>query len=157
MNWTEFINAILKVIKKILERKQEEPKIELLTMPSSDVQGEISLAGLRLLYPGLLDSKYCYTRAEDWAEIFSYIYFVFDMPKYLVDRMDCDDFAVLLKGLVTSFFGLNCFGVVYGNTPMGYHSWNVFRTEETWLQFEPQTGEFFKMNKRDYKPEWILI
>lgn len=150
-----FFEAILKIIRQILEKKK--PDIELLTVPSSNVQGEISLAGIRLLYPGLLDSKYYYTKAEDWAGVFNYIYFKFNMPKYLADRMDCDDFAMLLKGLVTSFFGLNCFGVVFGNTPMGYHGWNVFRTDEGWLQFEPQTGKFFKMNKRGYRPEWLLI
>ena len=134
-----------------------KPKIELLSMPSEDVKSEI--AGLKLLYPTLLDyfQPYYYTKAEDWAEVLDYIYFKFDMPKYLAAKMDCEDFGILLKGLVSSFFGLNYFGVVFGNTPAGYHGYNVFRTEKGLLQLEPQTGNIGELGEGSYKAEYILL
>lgn len=103
-----------------------------------------------------LDSLYYYTASEDWGKVFSYIFFGFDMPDYVAERMDCDDFALLMKGLVNSFFGLNAFGVVFGQALGGYHAWNIFRTEEAWMQFEPQTGEVFKYEK-GYEPQYVLI
>lgn len=141
----------------LFKREKPKPQIELLSMPSEQVQVEIDPLKLTMLYPALVDTKYFYTKAEDWAEVFDYIYFKFDMPKYLIDRTDCDDFAILLKGLVASFFGLNYFGVVFGDTPMGYHAYNLFRTETSLLQFEPQTGDMFELTERGYKPEWLLL
>ena len=109
------------------------------------------------MYPALLDNIYYYAKSEDWAEVFDYIYFEFNMPKYLAERMDCDDFAVLLKGLITSFFGLNYFGVVFGQTPMGYHAWNIFQTEAGLIQFEPQTGKYFPLGEKGYSPKLTLL
>lgn len=136
-----------------------KPIIELLSMPYTQVDEEIKALGLTKLYPTLLDygQPYYYTKAEDWAEVFHYIYFVFPMPDYLMARFDCEDFAILLKGLVASLFGLNYFGVVLGKIPQGYHGWNIFRTEVEVWQLEPQTGLFFPMWEKDYKPEKILI
>ena len=141
---------------KIKER--QKPKIELLFLSSEETKPEITQVG-KLLYPTLLDyfQPYYFTRAEYWADIFDYIYFKFDMPKYLAARFDCDDFAVLLKGLVASFFGLNYFGVVFGSTPAGYHAWNLFRTENGLMQFEPQSGAYFPIGEKGYVPEYILI
>jgi len=149
--------SIVKIIQGIQGRREAKPSVDYLPVQNDTLTGEISLAGMKMLYPILLDAKYYYAKAEDWANLLDYIYFKFDMPKYLVDRFDCEDWAILLKGLVSSFFGLNCFAVVFGKSPRGYHSWNVFRTEEGWLQLEPQTGRFFKMNERDYKADWLLM
>lgn len=132
-----------------------KPKIELLSMPRTAVSAELEAVPVNLL--GLWDMTYYYTKAEDWAEVFDYIYFKFDMPGYIAERMDCDDFALLLKGLVNAFFGLNYFGVVIGNTPMGYHAWNDFRTENGLMQFEPQTGKYFPLGEQGYKPGYVLL
>jgi len=138
-------------------REKPKPKIELLSMPSSEVLADIQPLNLKMMFPALIDSAYYYTKAEDWAEVFDWTYFKFNMPSYLADRMDCDDFAVLLKGLIASFFRLNYFGVVFGNTPMGYHAWNLFRADNGLVQFEPQTGKFFPIGEKGYKPEYILL
>lgn len=139
--------------------QKAKPKIELLHMFSAEANRELAEAGLKLLYPVLLDSgqPYHYTKAEDWAELFDYIYFKSDMPKYQASRFDCDDFAIWMKGLVGANFGLNYFGIVFGDTPLGYHGWNLFRTESGLVQLEPQTGKFFPLNEAGYFPRWILI
>ena len=136
---------------------EEKPQIKLLALPASIVMQDIQPLNLKMMYPGLIDSSYFYTKAEGWAEVFDFIFFKFNMPKYLIDRMDCDDFAILLKGLVTSFFGLNYFGVVFGNTPAGYHAYNIFKTEVGLLQLEPQTGNMGELGEHGYKAEYILL
>lgn len=136
-----------------------KPEIELLSMPSLFVADEVVAEKLKLLYPVLLDSgqDYYYTKAAGWAEVFDYIYFKFPMPKYIVGRMDCEDFAMMVKGLVSALFGLNYFGVVFGNTPFGYHGWNILRSDGELWQFEPQTGECFPLGEEGYKPEYVLL
>ena len=151
---------IYQIAKKIcLALEAPKPKVQLLKVSSLQIKSEVDNMKLRMMYPALLDhyqDYYC-LQSSQWAEVFNYIYFVFDMPPYLVARFDCSDFAILLKGLVSSFFGLNAFAVVFGKTPRGYHAWNIFRTEDDWLQFEPQTGDIFELGQKGYQPEWILI
>jgi len=136
-----------------------KPEITLLSVTSQRVEQAITDLQLIKLYPVLLDygQKYYYTNAEGWAEIFDYIYFKFNTPQYLIARMDCEDWAILFKGLVSSLFGLNYFAVVIGKTPAGTHSWNLFMTDEGWLQFEPQTGNAFGLGKKGYEPKYVLI
>ncbi len=140
-----------------IKKEKPKPEIELLSMQSEQVKSEMGLR--RLLYPCLLDEgqRYYYTTAKDWAEIFSWIYFDFKMPSYISARMDCEDFAFLLKGLVSAFFGLNYFGWTVGTIPGGYHGFNLFRTEDGLLLFEPQTGEMFQIGEQGYRPEYVLL
>jgi len=147
---------------KALEAEQEQPpkpEIELLGVGGGVVQREVTGMGLKLMYPNLLDgwNAYYYTNDEGWAEIFNYIYCVFDMPPYLAQRMDCEDFAFLLKGLVSALFGLNYFAFIIGDSPGGKHAFNLFRTDTGQLLFEPQLGTFFSIGDKGYKPEWALL
>jgi hypothetical protein len=102
---------------------------------------------------------YNYVSAKEWADVLSYIYFDFPMPKYIGARMDCEDFAILLKGLVSALFGLNYFAFTVGMVPAGMHGFNFFQTEKGLVILEPQTGEFFDWNDptKGYNPEWILL
>ena len=151
---------IYKIAKRIcLAFEAPKPKVKLLKVSSLKILSEIQSMKLRMMFPALLDhyQDYYYLESSQWAEVFNYIYFVYDMPSYLVARFDCDDWAILLKGLVSSFFGLNAFAVVFGKTPMGYHAFNMLRTEDGWLLFEPQTGDIFELGQRGYEPEWTLV
>ncbi len=153
----DFLNRKVADLQKLIPIEVPVPEIELLSILGSGVKLDIQPLNLKMMYPALIDSKYYYSKAEDWAKVFGYIYFEFDMPKYLSDTFDCDDFAVLLKGLVASFFGLNYFGVVFGKTPTGYHSYNIFRTEGGLLQLEPQTGDMGELGEHGYQAEYILL
>lgn len=136
---------------------QKKPSIA--EFVASAVAVREDLAGIELMHSALLDdfSPYFYTDGEGWAKVFDWVYFSFKMPEYVVARMDCEDFAMLMKGLVSALFGLNWFGLVMGNTPAGYHSWNIFRAENGVWQLEPQTGEFFLLGEKNYLPQYILI
>ena len=150
---------LINFLKRFVGTKRK-PDIPLLQMPSAEAKAEVEgELQLKLLYPTLMDyfQPYYYTTAEGWAEVFNYIYLVFDMPKYIVARMDCEDFAMLLKGLVSALFGLNYFALVLGDTPMGFHGFNLFRTEDGFLLLEPQTAEFFELGEKGYKPKYALL
>ncbi len=153
----DFLNRKLADLQKLIPVNEPKPEIELLSVSTNEVWKVIQPLNLKMMYPGLLDSQYYYTTAKDWAEVLDYIFFKFDMPSYLADRQDCDDFAILLKGLVDSFFGLNYFAVVIGTAPGGGHAWNMFMTESGLLQFEPQNGNSLELGEKGYKPEYILL
>ena len=140
-------------------KDKSKPKIELLSMSSIEVAKEIEGLSQKLMYPCLLDygQDYYYTTSEGWAEVFHYIYTVFDMPSYMAARMDCEDFGILLKGLVSALFGLNYFALAIGNIPQGCHGFDFFRTDTGHLIIEPQTAEFFPWYKRGYEPKWALL
>jgi len=151
----------IKELEAELEQLQQPPKpeITLLSMSSRDVKAEVLDLGLKLMYPQLMDygQPYVYTNSESWAEAFNYIYCVFNMPPYLAARMDCEDFGILLKGLVSALFGLNYFAFAIGDIPAGRHGFDTFRTEQGLLIIEPQTAEFFGWEERPYEPEWVLL
>ena len=137
-----------------------KPKVKRLVVSSFRIKAELDAMKLSSLYYGaLLDhyQDYYYVESEDWGKIFDWIYFVYDMPPYMVAGMDCDGFAIFLMGLVQANFGLNSFGLVIGTTPAGGHAWNLFRTENGWLNLEPQTGKFFELGEKGYLPQHIFI
>lgn len=158
MNITKIINQLAYAV--YISTLIPKPQIELLSVTSMQAYVALTDLNIKMLRPGfMLDTHqpYYYTKSEDWAEVFNYIYFVFDMPPYIVARMDCEDFAILFKGLVSALFGLNYFGLIFGWVSQGYHGWNLFQTEQGFLQLEPQSGKFFKLREKSYLPEYILI
>ena len=136
-----------------------KPEIDIFSIHPNKVREEITQLGLKLMYPALMDGwqPYYYTDDKGWAEVFDYIYCVFDMPDYIAGRMDCEDFGILLKGLVSALFGLNYFGFTIGQIPQGCHGFNFFKTDSGMMVIEPQTAEFFRWGERDYNPEWALL
>ncbi len=107
------------------------------------------LQALNILVPlGLDDAgqSYYYTTLWGIKEAVKYCRKVYPFPKYQTAIMDCDDFSYLMKGLMSAEFGINDFGIARGNTPMGYHAFNLARAEQNWVFVEPQTGEVFEMN-----------
>lgn len=133
-------------------KKKQKPTITLLEISSEEVGKELASHGIKVEVM-LRDSSYFYCSASDWAKVFSYIYFDSPMPVFIAERMDCDDFAIWMKGLVSAHFGLNTCGAVMGNC----HQWNLFRTDAGWMELEPQNGEMFELGQKGYSPEWILI
>ena len=158
------INEHAKALKRLQELEDKlaagdslkPPAIPLLQLNPSVVYAEVQAKGLKFLYTGLLDGEtYHYTTAEGWIEVISYIYP--NMPKYAAGRMDCEDFAILMKGLVSSTFGLNYFALTIGNSPLGWHSFNFYRDEVGLMMLEPQKAEIMAWNEGGYTPEYVLL
>jgi len=108
---------------------------------------------------GLFDaySPYFYTTLWGIQEAVKYARKVYPFPKFKEPIMDCDDFAVLMKGLISAEFGINTFGVALGNTPFGYHAYNLTRVEDKWINVEPQSGNVFEIGERGYICDRIII
>jgi len=136
-----------------------KPEIDIFSIHPNKVLAEVTQLRLKLMHPGLMDGwqTYFYTDERNWAKVFSYIYAVFEMPSYLPARMNSYAFGILLKGLVSAYFGLNYFGFIIGESPQGSHGYNFFRTQEGCRIFEPQKAEFFRWGEKGYKPEWALL
>ena len=122
-----------------------KPDITFYEIDSQTVQNELS--ALNIAMPlGLFDAgqSYYYTTLWGIKEAVKYCRKVYPFPKYQAAIMDCDDFAILMKGLMSAEFGINDFGIALGNTPMGYHAFNTTRVEDRRVFIEPQTGEVFE-------------
>ena len=147
----------------ILSVPSNKPNIALLKVPSSIVLQEVGNLNQSLMYPCLLDAgeDYYYTTLEDWGKVFYYTYIDFNMPSYIAARMDCEDFGILLKGLISSLFGLNSFAFVVGDIPQGAHGFNMLRTEDGYFLWEPQSGfglaEPFRIGENGYYPHYALL
>jgi len=149
---------------KVTELEEElapapKPDIQLLSVSSDQALAEMVQLNLKPMYPCLLDAgqPYYYTDDEGWAEVFHYIYLVFKMPPWVAARMDCEDFSILLKGLVSALFGLNYFALTIGDIPVGRHGFGFFRTPSGQLIIEPQTADFFAWGDRYYEPDYYLM
>jgi len=107
---------------------------------------------------GLFDagSPYYYTTLWGIKEAVKYCRKVYPFPKYQTAIMDCDDFAILMKGLMSAEFGVSDFGIALGMTPMGYHAFNIARVEDRRVFIEPQTGEVFEIGEKGYSCNKVI-
>ena len=118
------------------------------------------LALLNISVPlGLFDAydKYYFTTLWGIREAVKYIRKAYPFPKYKRVKMDCEDFAILMKGLMSAEFGINDFGIQFGMTPEGYHAFNIARIEDRRIFIEPQTGEIFEIGENNYQYDKAII
>ncbi len=115
------------------------------------------LGGLSIVVrEGPLDNFYYCPYRSGLADMLAYLYFDFHWPPYLIERMDCDDFAFLMKALASALFGCNAFGAVRGN--QGRHYWNLVRCADgSWVQLEPQNGALMELLNPLYVSEVVII
>ena len=136
----------------------KKPDITFYEIGSQTVSNE--LQSLNIAVPlGLFDTDYYYTTLWGIQEAVKYARKVYPFPKYEAEQTDCDDFAILMKGLMSAEFGINAFGVALGNTPLGYHAFGVSRTNDRWVFIEPQTGGVFEINdmSKNYSCDRTII
>lgn len=133
-----------------------KPDVPLFEMPKHQVDSELRSQNVELLHQ-LMDTKYRYTSAEGWMEVFDYLYFVFPWPHYTSQFMDCDDFGLLMKALPPALFGLNYIAFALGDIPAGYHGFNIYRDDQGFMVLEPQSLTFFDWGDREYTPEKVLL
>ena len=121
------------------------------------VQNE--LVDLNITIPlGLWDAgqSYYYTTLWGIKEAIKYCRKIYPFPKYKEARTDCDDFAVLMKGIISAEFGINDFGIALGMTPEGYHAFNIARADGKRVFVEPQTGEVFEIGENGYQCDMVI-
>jgi len=121
------------------------------------VQNE--LVDLNITIPlGLWDAgqSYYYTTLWGIKEAIKYCRKIYPFPKYKEAQTDCDDFAVLMKGIISAEFGINDFGIALGMTPEGYHAFNIARADGKRVFVEPQTGEVFEIGENGYQCDMVI-
>jgi len=135
-----------------------KPNITFYEIDSQTIRSEFSALNIDIPL-GLWDEfqAYYYTTLWGIKEAVKYCRKVYPFPKYQIATMDCDDFAILLKGLMSAEFGINDFGIALGMTPMGYHAFNLARIEDRRVLIEPQTGEVFDIGDKGYSCDRIII
>ncbi len=133
-----------------------KPDITFYEIDYNTVISELQTMGLSILRGGLLDIQYYYTTLWGIKEAVKYVRSVYPFPSYKAEKTDCDDFAILMKGLLSAEFGINDVGIDFGNVPGGYHAFNVARVEDRRVIIEPQNGEVFEIGERGYVPKEVL-
>ncbi len=102
------------------------------------------------------DSQYWTVSLEDWKRIFDDV--LSGLPKYLLDRFDCEDFAMIVMARILERYGLNTCGVAVGKVPFGYHGYNLFVEWEEGQPklhvLEPQTGE---IDPQGYEKDTVIF
>jgi len=103
----------------------------------------------------LWDDYYYYVNLEDWNKIFFDV--LKNMPRYTTDKLDCDNFALLMVARIMEKYKLNGCGIAIGKTPMGIHAWNIFINSPLELLYlEPQTGQVMELNEGGYKAQYVV-
>lgn len=120
----------------------------------SELRSLVEVLGLKQCF--LWDSKYWYVSHEDWGRIFDNV--LMNMPKYVSEKFDCENYALLTTTRVSERYRLNTCGIVIGQSPMGYHGFNIFISEQGLYYLEPQTGDIFSISEDSgYKAEIIIL
>lgn len=124
----------------------KKPDITFYEIERETVRAE--LTALNIAIPlDLFDTSYYYTTLWGIKEAVKWVRKVYPFPQYKSEVTDCDDFAFLMKGLMSAEFGINDFGVALGMTPSGYHAFCISRVEDRRVNIEPQTGEIFEIGE----------
>ncbi len=79
------------------------------------------------------------------------------MPKYTVDKFDCENFAMLVSARVAERYKLNTCAIAVGESPWGEHGYNLLVHEDGLIYFEPQTGDFIEVGDGSYKARLVIF
>lgn len=107
------------------------------------------------------DNKYWYTSLKDWGKIFEDV--LLNMPKYTIDKFDCENFAMMISSRVSERYKLNTCGIAIGQSPFGEHGYNIFIAGEYLPEpevyiLDPQTGMVYPTTDSEgYLPRIIMI
>ena len=139
---------------KFITKIEHLPSITEIEMSSSQLRSLLQPLGLRELH--LWDSRYFYCSHEDWGKVFTKV--LLGMPKYTAEKFDCEDFAMLASARTLELFKLNTCGIAIGQSPFGYHGFNLFISDAGPFYLEPQTGMMYPIEKSEgYKAEIAIF
>jgi len=114
------------------------------------------LGSLYLQHLYLWDSNYWYVSLEDWGKVLKDV--TFGMPKYTKERFDCSNFAMLTSARVSETYKLNTCGICVGDSPWGYHGFNLILAEDGLYYFEPQTGDVYSVTENSgYRAHIVIL
>ena len=135
-------------IKKAIAEKER-------VLTTDDVRSAWARSAGRKLKLILVDSKYYAIPWEVWRDIVQFT--KVDAGQYRKDRYDCDDFAVVLKAVVSRKFALNSAGIIFDYS--GGHAYTaLIVADENRTPFmvfvEPQTDGLVTRMEGAYDAEF---
>ena len=139
--------------------EKPKPKLTEYEIPSTElyslVQSTFPEAKL-----DLWDNRFWYVSLIDWATVFTDV--LINLPKYTVDKFDCENFGKQVSCRVDVRYMLNTCAITIGASPMGRHGYNIFvaRVDNVPKLYilEPQTADIYAPeDESGYVPDTILF
>uniref|UniRef100_A0A6M3IY14 Agglutinin C-terminal domain-containing protein n=1 Tax=viral metagenome TaxID=1070528 RepID=A0A6M3IY14_9ZZZZ len=122
-------------------------------MSGADLSVQMGTLALEKYY--LWDYNFWYVSLMDWSKVMKDV--AMGMPKYTVDKFDCENFAVLTAARVSERYKLNTCGIAIGQSPWGEHGYNILVTETGFIYYEPQTGDFIEIADGSYAARLVIF
>lgn len=120
--------------------EEEKSDFPVYTLPWAEVQTSLLSIGLMPMEAEMPDVSFFSTHEEYWRQLLKHLTYP---SRYFPDRerKDCDDYSKKASADSSFYFGLDCLQV-RGNTPIGYHAFNmVMVSPGKWKVFEPDAGK----------------
>jgi len=121
-----------------------------------ELKAELADMGLRCM-TDMPDYKKHYTDLDTLREIIPWLTYRAD---YYISELEinCDDYALWAAADARQIFNIQGVWQCWGDTPLGYHAWNIAKTPGAWVQFEsnagfPFAGEPFAIGENGYIPK----
>lgn len=113
-------------------------------------------------FPGaqtmLWDNTFYYLDMESWGKVFKEV--AVNLPKYTVDKFDCENFALLTNGRIAEKYKINSCGIAIGTSPQGEHGFNFFVADVNGKPmlylYEPQNGMVYEPGE-GYEPRLFIV
>ena len=125
---------------------------------SGELASKLQVVGAASVY--FWDYSYWYISLEDWGKVFQDV--LLNQPTYVVEKFDCEDFAMLTTARVLEKYRLNTCGLAIGASPLGEHGYNLFvarvDSETKLFIIDPQIGDVYPIEQPEgYKPRVIIL
>ena len=108
---------------------------------------------------GMFDSHYFYTDLEGWNNVLWDL--TFNSNLYKDNSFDCENYAMKAMSICAETYGLNAFGLVIGNMPLGRHGFNIFYWGGGFMLHEPNSGYgyggYFPIGEHGYIADLVVI
>ena len=114
------------------------------------------LTPLDLQHLFLWDYYYYYCSHEDWGKVFEKV--LLNMPEYTTEKFDCENFALLTSVRTSELFKLNTCGIAVGQSPFGYHGFNIFISDKGLFYLDPQNSMVYNIEEDSgYRAEIVIF
>ena len=139
---------------KFITKVEHLPTITEIEMSSSHLKSLLQPLDLRELH--LWDSRYFYCSHEDWGKVLAKV--LLGMPKYVAEKWDCEQYAMRATVRAGELFQLNTLGLCIGQSPFGYHGFNIFVSDAGLYYLEPQSADIYNVAENPgYKAELVIF
>ena len=119
------------------------PRLREYEVSRDNLTQQLQMLNLQQLH--LWDGKYWYVSHEDWGQVFRDV--LLNLPEYTTEKFDCEDFALLTSARISERYKINACGIAIGNSPWGYHGFNIFYSEAGLHYLEPQNGMVYSVTE----------